>query len=115
MIQVSLPWPPSALRHNAHQHWRKRHVASQLYKSVCSISLREQGLGKVDAERLHLTMTFLPPDRRRHDMDGMLSRTKWGIDCIAELTGVDDYFFGLTLIRGEPVKGGRVDITITEE
>lgn len=115
MIHVTLPWPPSALRHNAHQHWRKRHTAAALYKSLCAIDLREQGLGKLDVDRLHLTLTFHPPDRRRHDLDGMLSRSKWGLDCIADATGVDDYHFGLTLIRGEVVKGGRVDVAIAED
>lgn len=115
MIQVSLPWPPSALRANSHKHWRSRQTAAKLYKGVCAISLWEQGLGKLDAERLHLTIRFLPPDRRRHDLDGLCSRAKWAIDSIAEAVGIDDYHFSLSLFRGEPVKGGRVDFTITEE
>ncbi len=113
-MMVQLPWPPSALRHNAHQHWRKRHTAAAAYKADCAIALREQGLSKVEAEALHLTMTFCPPDRRRHDMDGMLSRAKWGVDCIADATGIDDYHFGFTLRRGQPVKGGAVIVEVTE-
>jgi len=114
MIQVELPFPPSELRHNAHQHWRKRHTAAALYKSVCAIDLRAQGLGKLDTDRLHLSITFHPPDKRRHDLDGLLSRAKWAIDSIADATGVDDYHYTMDLRRGEPVKGGKVVITLME-
>lgn len=116
MIQVSIPWPPSALRPNASKrHWRTKHAAAQLYKSVCVVELKEQGIGVLDVPRLHITLNFREPNRIRRDMDNLVAQCKYALDAISGVTGVDDYFFGLTLIRGEPVKGGRVDITITEE
>lgn len=72
-----------------------------------------QNISKFD--RAHLHITFCPPDKRRRDLDNMLASFKQGIDAIAETMGVDDYGFGFTIIRGQPVKGGIVRITITEE
>lgn len=115
MTSITLPWPPSSLRVNSHKHWRSRQTGAKLYKSVCMIELREQGLGRIDCHHMHLTIRFCPPDKRRRDLDGMLSQVKWGIDAISDTIGLDDYHFGFTLIRGDPVKGGKVIVTLTEE
>lgn len=115
MIHFSLPWPPSALRPNAGaRHWRAKHAAAQPYKLQCLLELSLQGVGVVDAERLHLTLRFCPPDRRRRDIDNLLAQMKHAIDAVSEAVGVDDYFFDITLCRGDVVKGGRVDIVIHE-
>ena len=115
-MRVELPWPPSALSPNvAHKaHWRRTQGAAKAYKGDCLILCRSQGLGKADVEALHLSIRFCPPDRRRRDLDGMLSSIKHGIDAISETIGVDDFHFGFTLTRGEPVKGGVVQVTISE-
>lgn len=113
-MKVELPWPPSALRANSHKHWRSRQTAAKLYKSICLIDLREQGLGKLGLDKLHLTLVFHQPDKRRADLDGHLSAAKWGIDAIAETVGIDDQHFGFTILRGEPVKGGKVVATLSE-
>lgn len=115
-MRIDLPWPPSSLRPNAvnRQHWRANRSAGTSYKGDCLILCRSQGLGKLDADGLHLSIRFCPPDRRRRDLDGMLSSIKHGLDAISETVGVDDYHFGFTLTRGEPVKGGAVQVTITE-
>lgn len=116
MIQITLPWPPSVLMPNSSKrHWRSKQPAAQLYKSVCAIELREQDVGMVDADRVHLTITFCPPDLRRRDIDNALASIKYALDAVSEAIGVDDYFFGLTLLRGKPVAKGRIDIQITEE
>lgn len=117
MLSCVLPYPPSALRPNAvnRQYWQKSRTAAALYKSLCAIELREQGLGKVDADRLHLTIQFCPPDARRRDLDNMLASVKHGIDAISDAVGVDDYHFGFTISRGPVVKGGEVRISITED
>jgi crossover junction endodeoxyribonuclease RusA len=63
-------------------------------------------------DRAHLTIAFCPPDNRRRDLDNMLASFKHGIDAISEAIGIDDYGFGFTIMRGEPVKGGCVRVTI---
>jgi crossover junction endodeoxyribonuclease RusA len=119
VITVELPWPPSALRPNAASpgNWRKKQVAAKLYKSVCLIEIKEQGLSAYlgGSDKLHMTLRFCPPDRRRRDMDNLLAQMKQAIDAVSETIGVDDCYFNFTLMRGEPVKGGSVSVTITEE
>lgn len=115
-VRLELPWPPSSLRPNAvnRQHWRRTRSASGSYRADCLILCRAQGLQRTEVERLHLTMTFLPPDKRRRDLDGMLSSAKHAIDAISETVGVDDYNFSFTIMRGEPVKGGAVIVDLLE-
>jgi len=59
-------------------------------------------------------LRFLPPDARKRDLDGMFSSAKHAIDAISEAIGVDDYHFSYTILRGAPLKGGVVEVTITE-
>lgn len=118
MITVTLPWPPSALRPNKARtrHWAQNGTAAAIYKSLCAIELREQGIGKVPCKQVALTIRFCPPDRKRRDRDGSLSAFKAGLDCLAEALGMDDDDFEpITICRGPVVKGGRVEITITEQ
>lgn len=117
MIPLSLPWPPSGLRPNRArtQHWAVNGKLSAAYKAGCAIALRGQGLCEIPYTRLHLSLRFHPPTKRHYDLDGSLSAAKAMCDAIADVTGVDDRHFSYTLRHGEPVKGGRVDIVITEE
>lgn len=113
---IELPWPPAKLSSNGThgRHWRVKQVAAKAYRADCDILCRSQGLGKCQIDRAHLTMTFHPPDRRRRDLDNMLASAKQAIDAIAERIGVDDYHFGFTILRAEPVKNGKVVIHIEE-
>ncbi len=69
----------------------------------------------MEGDRAHLTLRFCPPDRRRRDLDNMFASFKHGIDAVAEAIGIDDYGFAFTIARGEPVKGGSVQVTITAD
>ena len=87
-----------------------------LFRS-CAILCRASWAWHWDAgncEGAHVTLCFCPPDRRRRDLDNLLASFKQGIDAISEAMGVDDSKFSYTLTRGEPVKGGVVQVTITE-
>lgn len=114
MIELELPWPPSALLPNAASpgNWRRKQVAAKAYRADCDILCRHAGLERTGEDRAHLTLRFCPPDRRRRDLDNMLASFKQGIDAIAARLGVDDYRFDFTIMRGEPVKGGIVRVTI---
>ncbi|WP_397586786.1 hypothetical protein [Sphingobium fuliginis] len=117
MITVSLPWPPSALRPNASSPgaWRVKQTAAKRYKADCRILCIANGIEPVSLDAAHLTIRFCPPDARRRDLDNMLASFKQGIDAISESIGIDDYRFGFTIVRGAPVKGGCVHVTINEE
>lgn len=112
---VELPWPPAALRPNASSPgaWRRKQTAAKAYKADCAILCRAS-LNRAGLERAHLTIRFCPPDRRRRDLDNMLGQIKQGLDAVSEAIGVDDSRFGLTLVRGEPVKGGAVFVQVAE-
>lgn len=117
MIEITLPWPSSALRPNAASpgNWRKKATAAKAYKAHCLAICRYLGLRKVDGDvRPHLTIVFMPPDRRRRDLDNLLAQFKHGIDAISETLEIDDYLFSYSIRRGQPVPSGRVEVTITE-
>lgn len=107
---VLLPWPPAALSPNKRKDRRALTDVRRGYKNTAWALTLEARLDR--AAGRHLTITFLPPDRRRRDLDNMLASLKAGLDGLAIALGVDDSEFALTLRRGAPVKDGRVEITI---
>lgn len=40
---------------------------------------------------LHMMMLFFPPNKRRHDRDNLLARSKAAIDGMCDALGIDDY------------------------
>lgn len=117
MISFTLPYPPSDLRPNKSRtrYWRANADTAREFKALCQAELGEQGIGKVEADRLHITLTFCPSNRRRLDLDADLSASKAMIDALSDVLGVDDQHFSYGLYRGEVVKGGLVRVIITEE
>ena len=113
MITVRLPWPPKVLWVNRKARWAKRAPAAKKYRHDAQILTLCEMKYRINTSP-HLCLTFCPPDRRRRDLDGMLSAIKPGLDGIADALGVDDQHFTLQLERGEPTKGGEVVAVITE-
>jgi len=115
---VTLPWPDRRLSPNARVHFQQRAKVAKLARDdaiieTCSqmpVQVR-QAIAHGD-DRLHLTLTFCPPDRRRRDLDNMLASAKALLDGYAHALNVDDHRFDLTLRRGEPVKRGCVEIAV---
>lgn len=66
----------------------------------------------MEPKPINVTITFCEPDKRRRDMDGMLSQTKNMLDGIADAIGVDDHLWNLALRRGKVRKGGAVVVEI---
>lgn len=91
---VNLPWPPKELSPNARMHWSKKSKAAKMYRATCSLLVRQALIVKPDVPgRLHLWLTFLPPDRRHRDDDNMIAAFKSGRDGIADALGIDDKRF----------------------
>lgn len=98
---VSLPWPPKALSANSRKQHRYSTAERKQYKSDCwALTKAEQ----IDRSLTHLDITFHPPDKRRRDLDNMLSSIKYGLDGVAAALGVDDYTFSFSIRRGEPLR-----------
>ena len=107
---IVFPWPPAVLSPNNRAHRFLKARAGKMYRSQCrllSLHVKVQGEGPIP-----ITITFRPPDRMRRDRDNMLAAMKSGLDGLADALKVDDERFELTIKRGEPVRGGWVEIEI---
>lgn len=120
MPAIVLPWPDPRLFPNwkrAH-HWSKyrgaekaaRKLAWELACEALPPAIRQQ-IAHGD-DRIRLTVTFIPPDRRKRDDDGCIGAIKNMRDGIADALGCDDARFRPAYAFGEPCKPGRVEITI---
>lgn len=115
-LTLILPWPPSSLSPNArHGHWAQLAKAKRIYRGACAWTARTQGAQRMVATKLHVTLTFVPPSRRAFDLDGCLSRMKSGLDGLADVLGVDDRHWSLTIQREDAVGGFvRAEIEVRE-
>lgn len=102
---VKLPWPSPALAPNRSngKHWGT--VAALKAKSKAdAYALAKNALNgrKFDPDAdFPVSIVFLTPDRRRRDVDGMLSSLKSSLDGIAQAIGVDDRHFRPILVDWE--------------
>jgi crossover junction endodeoxyribonuclease RusA len=112
---IVLPWPDKVLSPNARSHWSKKARAAKQYRAYCYCVVKKSALAIPASNRLHLQISFCPPDRRQRDADNLLASIKSGIDGIADAIGIDDKNFVFQLILSdEIVKNGEVRITISE-
>ena len=110
---LTLPWPPADLSPNARGHWSKLARAKKAYRAACAWTAKEQGARKVEADALAVRITFVPPDRRARDTDNMLASIKAGLDGLADVLGVDDSRWTLTIARADEV-GGMVRVEVRD-
>jgi crossover junction endodeoxyribonuclease RusA len=113
---IVLPWPHKDLSPNSRKH---RMAVAPLRKAARACAAWECKGAKMNFAHLaetglHLRITFNPPDRRRRDLDNMLASIKSHLDGVADVIGVDDSKWGLTLCRGEVVKGGAVVVEVVD-
>ena len=115
--KCSLPWPDKRLSPNARQHRMAiaplRRKARESAAWACKAA--NMNLSHMAEVGIHLRITFHPPDRRRRDLDNMLSSIKSQLDGISDVIGVDDSKWDLTLRRGDPVKGGCVVVDVIDD
>lgn len=112
MTEIVLPWPPKELSPNARTHWARLAKVKKAYREACYWQAIEQGARPIKANGLHLTLTFVPPSRREYDLDNALARMKSGLDGLADVLGVDDKHWSLTIQKGEGI-GGMVKVQVT--
>lgn len=111
MTEITLPWPPTGLSPNARLHWAELAKLKKAYREACAWQAKAQGLKAMKADSLHLTLTFYPPTRRAYDLDNALARLKAGLDGLADVLGVDDSNWSLTISKGDGI-GGMVKVQI---
>lgn len=112
---ISLPWPPKELNPNARAHFRTKAAAVKAYREQAHWLTIAAPVPLIrETDELLLSIVFYPPDKRRRDLDNMLSSIKAGLDGIADALLVNDQRFALNLRRAETVKHGRVVIVLGE-
>lgn len=112
MTTLSLPWPSPVLSPNGRSHWAKKAKAVKAAREAAHW-LTWNHIGRnMGWQRVSVSVTFCPPDRRRRDLDGMIGSHKAAQDGIADALGCDDSKFECSYRIGEPVKGGAVLVEI---
>jgi crossover junction endodeoxyribonuclease RusA len=119
MLEIILPWPDPNLAPNRRlgKHWTSTAASKASARHDGYISAVKVSKGAywpfVDMERIPLHLTFCPPDKRRRDLDNLLSTQKHMLDGIAEGLGFDDRkFCPITLTWGDVTEGGCVVVRI---
>lgn len=111
---IHLIWPPRCLHPNARSHWAVKAKATKSYREYACLMASTSGMKITGSGKIDVYIEFLPPDKRRRDLDGCLSNIKAALDGIADGLGVDDYRFRLHLDIGDPLKGGGIKIELKE-
>jgi len=112
-MKIILPWPPNQLSPNARVHWSVKSKHAKAYRETCFALCREAKLVKPETEgRLHLWLTFVPPDRRHRDDDNLVASFKNGRDGIADALGIDDRRFVCHPFVSDEI-GGFVKFAVT--
>lgn len=110
---VHLPWPDKTLSPNARPHWAALAKAKKKAKNDAYYLSLQSGLGKIDAERVAVTLTFYPPSRRAYDADNLSAQHKAALDGLSMAIGVDDSKFQITpRMAGTIEKRGLVKIEL---
>lgn len=114
---ITLDWPPRELHPNARPHFHAKAKAAKAYREAAYWLARNDEHNAPDLPShfgVSATVKFYPPDKRHRDLDGMLSNVKAGLDGIADAFAMNDYQINpITIERCEPVKGGRVIVTLS--
>lgn len=119
-LELALPWPPKELSPNARIHYMAKAKATKIYRddAYWRAYMLKDVHGRPDYahsdHEITLKIAFHPPDKRPRDLDGMLSSIKAGLDGMADAMRVNDQRFAFEIHRREPVKNGKVVITIGE-
>lgn len=104
MRVITLPYPNMNLSPNKKhgKHWTSTQAAKKdafllglVGARVCYASV------KCESEPTPLKITFVQSDKRKRDLDNLLSASKASIDGIAQGMGINDSLFEpITLLRG---------------
>ena len=113
-MEIVFPWYPKELSPNSRLHWAKLAKFKKDYRIAWwAIALKEARKINLPEGKVHLTIEFYPPSRRRYDLDNCLASIKSGLDGLADALQVNDNRFLLTVRMMEEVKGW-IKVTIQE-
>lgn len=112
MEPITLPFPPSSLSGHAKGHWRRKAAVTKKWRAWAFAAALSAKLDGVPTEGdIALVVTFYPPDRRS-DRTNFPNRMKPIFDGLADALKVNDRRFLPRYVFADPVKPGRVEITL---
>lgn len=111
-LTITLPWPPATNNLYAVVRGRKiKSSAGRKYTEAVQAEIWRSPTERFSDKRVSVVITYHQPTRRNVDLDG---RLKAPLDALTQC-GVwadDSQVDRLTVVRGEIVKGGSVDVEI---
>lgn len=110
---ITLVWPPSV--NNYYTIARGRKILSKrgrLYKQQSAVEMMVQRVKKGSSERYSVYIRAYPPDKRKRDLDNLFKAI---LDSLTEYGAIQDdsLIDDLRIQRFNPVKGGRIEITVS--
>ena len=108
---IVLPFPPASLSGHNKGHWRAKNAIVAKHREWARLATLAAGVVVPDAGDIRITMAFYPPNRRG-DRLNYANRAKPYFDGIADALKVNDRRFVPSYLYGEPVKGGKVVVTL---
>jgi len=112
--KFEMPWPPSV--GSCWRAVRNRFILSKRgreYRIEAIECLKELGLqGELIDSKVSVTLVLNPPTLRKYDVDNF-NKALFDAMSHAEFWVDDEQVQKLTVTKGEKVKGGRVDVTVT--
>ncbi len=115
-LVIHLPWPARELFPNRSngQHWGKRQPFKVYARSVAFYMSRELSLPNPNFDHA-VKIIVQPPDKRKRDVDGILSALKPSLDGIALALQIDDQHFNpIEIVRADVAQGGCVTVVIDD-
>jgi crossover junction endodeoxyribonuclease RusA len=117
MITITLPWPDTKkLSPNARVHWAVKHKAAKEANSLGYWeAYKAWDTDKKFGDSIVAQYTLHPPDKRRRDLDNLLSSLKHATDGVFVAIGADDSCIQQTIVEwGDVIRGGRVTLRLEE-
>ncbi len=115
MIAITLPWPSPKLSPNWRGHWATKAPVTKRARAAAWAATKAARAYVAHDGPIAMRVTFHAPDKRHRDRDNCIAACKAYMDGLADGLGVNDRRFEPTYAWGEPVKGGKVIVTIASE
>lgn len=108
---IELPFPPSSLSGHNTGHWRRKSPIVAKHREWARSATLAAKVNVPEAGDIRVIVTFYPPDRRG-DRVNFPNRMKPYFDGIADALKVNDSRFVPSYQFAEPIKGGRVVVSL---
>lgn len=118
MIRIELPWPSNKLSPNARTHYAVKMKITAAHKETAYMTAKPISFERIILPvRTHVRIIFHAPDRRKRDLDNLLSSCKAYLDGIAIALGINDSLFRpITIDFAETTyPQGRVEICLDQQ